>query len=99
VYLLDSAAGVVDRVVLGGPYAPGILRDLEPAGAGCLEFSFHGPERWRVTVRAKPRGRFRKHRLELLRVPYYGREGEAARAGDRRSQLAGKAKHKNLNHR
>lgn len=59
-YLLDAGMAVVDRVDIGGPYAPGILRDLEPAGPACVEFSFIGNERWRVSVRDK-------HRIEVSR--------------------------------
>ena len=66
-YLIDAGMAVADQVDIGGPYAPGIVRDLEPAGPASLEFSFIGTERWRVTVRDTARGLIRKHRIEISR--------------------------------
>jgi hypothetical protein len=63
VYLIDPAGRVVERLELGGAYAPGVLRDVRVLGEHELAFDFQGPRR--LVVRERPAGLFRKRRLEI----------------------------------
>jgi len=46
---------ILDELILGGAYTPGILTEVAVAGENSLEFSFFGKDRWRVTAHANPR--------------------------------------------
>lgn len=67
ILLLDGAGRLVERAKLGRPYAPGILKELRVVSPERLTFDFQGPVA--VTVHAKPRGWFRRRRLQVTRAP------------------------------
>jgi len=63
IYLVDAKGEVVERLEVGGAYAPGILRDVRSLGERELAFDFQGPRR--LLVKERPAGFFRKRRLEV----------------------------------
>jgi hypothetical protein len=54
IYLLSFNKRILDGIVLGAPYAPGILKRVEPAGYEAFSFSFFGDDRWLLKVLRKP---------------------------------------------
>lgn len=82
-HLFDEQMKELDGLSLGQIYHSGSLREVAACGADCLEFSFFGEERWRLTVLEHSRLRWwpklfssvqehrtglRGHCLELRRV-------------------------------
>lgn len=67
ILLVDAFGSVVEQAQLGGPYAPGILKNLRIVSSEQLSFDFQGPVV--VTVHPKPRGWLRRRRLDVNRSP------------------------------
>jgi hypothetical protein len=65
VLLLDDRGTLLECVEMGAPYAPGILEHLRVLSADSLGFEFQGPVV--VTVHPKPRGWWRRKRLQVTR--------------------------------
>lgn len=63
IYLTDVGGRVLEHEHLGGPYAPGLLANIEVISDRELRFEFQGPRR--VLVRDKPAGLLRRRRLQV----------------------------------
>jgi hypothetical protein len=65
VLLLNHQGELVEQAQLGGPYTPGILKDLRVVSPESLSFDFQGPVL--VTVHGKRGGWWRPKRLQVTR--------------------------------
>jgi hypothetical protein len=54
IYFLSGEFQILDHVMLGEPYTPGILKDVQVVGGYALEFSFVAGERWRLRILEDP---------------------------------------------
>jgi hypothetical protein len=63
IYLIDVAGRVLEHEQLGGPYAPGLLANLEVISDRELRFEFQGSRR--LLVRERAAGLLRRRRLQV----------------------------------
>jgi hypothetical protein len=68
VLLIDESGELIEQAELGGPYAPGLLANVQIVSEDTLSFDFQGPVR--LTVHPAPRGWLRRRRLSLSRSPH-----------------------------
>jgi hypothetical protein len=70
IYLLDRDFRVVDVIQLGAMYHSGAVRDLTACGEDCIAFAFFGgSDRWRLTIRNRPKLSWLPHITSSVRYP------------------------------
>jgi hypothetical protein len=66
IYLLAGNGHVVEKIDRGNMYTPGIVENVRVVSSHELQFDFRGPQR--LLVGARPKGLFRRRRMELIEV-------------------------------
>lgn len=67
--LLDPTGREIERLLLEQPYAPGVLSHVEIMGASVLRFRFFPGSIHELRIHVRPRGWFRRRRLQLQTWP------------------------------
>ncbi len=69
IHLLDRQFEILDYLELAQVYSPGILGKIHVSAENCLEFTFFGQERWRLTVLRSPKPGFFRWTRRVTRFP------------------------------